>query len=232
MDFYQLWQETRKMGLDDYNFFVEYLNSSEKSRKTLISGTDDEVINAIELLASIPLDDFIFNIRKLKVYDIESQDIIQFSNYNHAIIDLLNVLLAKNDGLTFDEIGYRLMGAKTGLAQKKYGENHAKLALTCDFVSLNKQIAYIVNLTSLGKNIVRFDEKYIRNVALRLIIRNHFILNALVLLLSGEKYDYKKSCSGILSEKTMIRRRSNVKYVINEILNNSTYYELTNSIVW
>ena len=97
---------------------------------------------------------------------------------------------------------------------------------------MRKQGAYYVGLTSLGRVINNYDKKVILNVASKLLTRNKFIISMIHQLLNFGECNYMNCCKNILSEKTSIRRKSNVKHVINEILCKSSYYELLNSIVW
>ena len=177
MTFYQTWQETRKMNIDDRAFIVEFLKASQISREVFLNGSVEDNLHAIDFLESVNIDDIIGAIKEMGISELKASDVIQFSNYEHGVIGLGNVLIGNETESTFDEIGYRLISAKTELAKKKYGENHSKLALECDFVYLRKQGAYYVGLTNLGRVINNYDKKIILNVASKLLARNKFIIS-------------------------------------------------------
>jgi len=120
------------------------------------------------------------------------------------------------------------MHSKLVGACKKYGENHAKLAYEFSFVNLEKKTSTIVTNTSLGSFSISLskDDKY--ELIKRLALRNKFISS----IIFGAKKDmitYSSFASKVLSESTVNRRKSNVKYLVSLILKDN---ELLMNIVW
>lgn len=151
--------------------------------------------------------------------NINSTNIPQFSNFDDGTIKLLKILRQSGDfGPIFDEVGRFLTGngKKTG-AYKKYGENHSKLAELLDLVYIDKsERSRQVYLSCLGREIEMMCEKEVMSVFAKLAIRIPIVIEIIKSATYG-KVSVDQILSKYLAETTVIRRRTNVKYIVNLI---------------
>ena len=231
MNFYEAWHATRINEVNDFEYFKEFVNKTEKTIKPLLNGSSDEIIFIVKFLMSISLDELITNICKCSISDFTAENVIQFSNFEHAYINLPCLLLNEHRALDFNEIGSKIMHSKSEIACKKYGENHAKLASEMSFVTLERKGKVLVSLTNFGIIISSLinEDKY--KLSLIMLCRNALIRN-MIILASNDFVTYEEITKNVLSESTMLRRKSNVKKVVELILNNSSYSKIKNNIVW
>jgi len=225
MSFYNEWKES--IGSEKERQFIrDFLNTINESLETLLSGSKEELVVAVKVLIGTPITKFIDEIDSSKNY--KAEDIVQFSNFEHAVNNVCTVIEFSDSLLNFNDLGKKIMHSKLVGACKKYGENHAKLAYEFSFVNLEKKTSTIVTNTSLGSFSISLskDDKY--ELIKRLALRNKFISS----IIFGAKKDmitYSSFASKVLSESTVNRRKSNVKYLVSLILKDN---ELLMNIVW
>ncbi len=226
MNFYEQWLETIRLNNDDKNYIMDFLSCSEKTTTPLINGNNKELIVACKLLIDKDIHDFIDCINN--PVEFTSDDIIQYSNFEHAIISVNAILLFNNSELTYYDLGKELIHSNSKLACSKYGENHSKLAKEFNFVSFRKSKRVFIKNTALGKfNVaLSYDDRI--ELIRRLGLRNKFI-QTLIFYAKNSKISYYKLAKKVLSEKTIIRRKSNIKYLLELIIDDS---ELLNNIEW
>lgn len=147
--------------------------------------------------------------------DITKDNIPQFSNIDHALYEVVDILNLSMEILSFELIGYYLTRndvefVKNAVSNKKYGENHTKLATLIDLTVIDKLgVRAQIKLSELGKYYSKLDrntkEKLAYKLCLRIpIIQNYFINNSELI----------EEDLNILSEETKKRRRSSVMNVI------------------
>ena len=120
-------------------------------------------------------------------------------------------------------------GAKLG-AQTKYGENHYKLAVQLGFVTSEKPFI----ATDLGyAYYLNADEEQRSEIKKRLALRIPIIQRAL-LTADVKQVNMSDLMCEYLSESTMLRRRSNVRELLNDIMDISKpeMQRRLNNIVW
>ena len=231
MDFYKAWEATRKNEVEDFEFFKEFFNHTLKTTLPLETYDLDSIVSIIKFLISIPMDEFIKNILKMKVSEFNAENIVQFSNFKHAYDDLPSLLLYENRAMNYNEIGSRIMHSKGDFACKKYGENHSKLAKEMGFVALKRKGMVLVELTALGSVSASLSAEDKYKLSLRMLTRNILTRN-IIILASTDMVSYEELTSNILSYSTMLRRKSNVKKVVELILADSSYIHIKNNIIW
>lgn len=225
MGFYSEWLNsinTQNAG----KYIRSFLSSTPQSLLPLLSGNIDELVCVCKVLLNTPIERFIEEINCDNYFSAEN--IIQFSNFEHAITSVITLLETEDKDLTFTELGWLIMHSKLEGACKKYGENHSKLAAELSLVTLEKNKSYYVKITSLGKFLNSLDNKEKYEIIKRLSLRNCFI-KELIYRAKKQVVLYSDLAMTVLSESTMIRRKSNVKYLVSLILENN---ELLNNIVW
>lgn len=225
MGFYSEWLNSIN-SINEGKYIRAFLSSTPQSLYPLVNGNTEELINACRILLSTPIDKFLIEIDEENYFSAEN--IIQFSNFDHAVSNVTTVLETEERDLTFTELGWLIMHSKLEGACKKYGENHSKLASELSLVTLTKNKSYYVKITALGKfmNSLDKDEKY--EIVKRLALRNCFI-KELIYKAKHQVVLYSDLAMTVLSESTMIRRKSNVRFLVNLILEKN---EVLNNIVW
>lgn len=231
VDFYKLWNDCRNEKKDDSYFFISFLEKKQESLKLFYEGSDQDIAEAIKLLLSIKIDEF-FKYMNYENIKILPEQILQYSNFEHGMIDLCKHLYFSNP-LNYNEIGEKLIHAQLLGANKKYGENHSKLAQELSFVKLIRKGSVKVYITNLGKMTIPMENIDVRFLSCRLLLRNELIKKMLsVLLKTDQLIEYVNFTVGVLSKSTSDRRKSNVKTAINFILNNCENTYLKDRILW
>lgn len=231
MNFYETWEATRKNKVEDFEFFKEFFNKTEKTLVPLQTLKLEDTVNIIKFLLSIPMDDFIKNILKMEIEEFTAENIVQFSNFNHAYKELLSILLFENKALGYNDLGSKLMHSKSEVACKKYGENHSKLASEMSYVTLKRNGIMLVELTTLGSVVASINDEDKFLLSVRMLTRNILVRN-IINLSEKDFVSYEDLTKSILSTSTMSRRKSNVKKVVELILDSSNYTDLKKNIIW
>lgn len=141
------------------------------------------------------------------IAEITPANIPQFSNID-AINDVLDYVDSA-DEVTYELIGYYInKDAKKG-AQTKYGENHYKTAASIGLTTINKPFA----ITTLGRKYKKLqaDEKTALRNKLFLLIP---IVQKIIVEAKYKEVQPMNILNLYLSESTSIRRRSNVRTMV------------------
>lgn len=226
MDFYMKWSSMLNNDIECKKFINKFLNKEPETLDVFHSGTKDELAFACNLLLNIPIDKFIECIDVDKMCSCDM--IFQYSNFEHATINVSKILKYVESPLTFAQIGKLLINAKEDGACRKYGENHSKLAKEMSMVFIDKSYISEVKNTSFGDFSVGLSETTRIELIRRLALRNNFIQKIVYYAKNGF-VNYMELVCYILSESTAIRRKSNVKYITYLILKDN---DLWNNIVW
>lgn len=226
MNFYEKWKSSMFDIEENKKFTKRFLAKDPESLEVFNNGSKEDLIFVCKFLLSIPINNFVYCIDK----DIEctTEMIIQYSNLEHAIVDVAKVLKFKNEPLTFAELGRIIIQAKEEGACKKYGENHSKVAAELSMVTLERRNATEVSNTAFGDFSVDLSDNDRKELVKRLAIRNEFIQKLIFLAKKGF-VSYIDIAELTLSESTALRRKPNNKQVVNLILEDN---EIINNIVW
>lgn len=225
MSFYSDWENNLNTDQEE-NYIIDFLNFSSNSLEIFLSGTKDEIFTACKILINTPISKFIATINNECNYT--SENILQFSNFDHAVSNVCTCCEIYREGLTFNEIGKMIMHSKLEGACKKYGENHSKLAAELSFVTLTKNGSFYVKNTALGSFTISLTKECKYELIKRLALRNKFIKNIICKAKNGIIY-YSSLASKVLSESTVNRSKSNVKFLTMLILENE---HIKNNIIW
>lgn len=195
------------------NEIIKLFYLSPVSNEELKVYTDEQLNivaeKIVDILKAISIDNIISIIEanKAEIAEITPANIPQFSNIN-SINDVLDVV-ESSDEITFELIGYYINKNASKGAQIKYGENHYKTAAAIGLTTLNKPF----HVTALGKKYMSLfweDKTSIRNKLFLLVpIVQEIIIDA--------KYRTVHPLDVLrlyLSESTSIRRRSNVRTMV------------------
>lgn len=229
MSFYGDWQQNRNDGLQDEAFVQQFIDCSDSALGPLLDGEEADVVEAIKVILSVPMDDFINGINHK--YSFTSKDVMQYSNLSDATSSLCTILSYEEFALSFEEAGARLTHATQQFARIKYGENHAKVAAALSLVKITRdkeRQRNMVRISSLGSIITLLDESEKEEIIKRMAIRNPFIKTLIYKAKCG-RVSYSECVSAALKGQTIIRRRNNNRILVNMILSDST---LKDNIRW
>jgi len=197
------------------------VNRQMMSRNYILPKT--EVVAYVHSILKVPLErffDYVWN--NLPVVTLTSYDIPQFSSWEVGTRKIRHALLAAGDGgFIREDIGQLLRDDKksrTDVANRKYGEGHAKLGA---WMGLLYELAMTYYVSSLGYVVDGLDDDAYERLMSRLLLRMPFI-QYLVQSSQSHTVDVKAVCCAIgLSEITCYRRHSNIMCVIDHLCSTS-----------
>lgn len=174
-----------------------------------------EILDYIHIINQQPISEILLAvIERNKNFEITSADLLQFSSFEDCTVNICALFLNENNpGLTAEETGRLLLAnqsKKKLLAYRKYGENHAKAAVS---LGLAYVITNVYFISSLGMVYNQLSEETQRNLTTRLVLRTPEIS------LLYQKYSESRNVNArefmsALSDSTYRRRRSNLRTLI------------------
>ena len=153
MTFYSGWIEIQGNKEKEDAFLQKYLDYSPESLEILSQGKQEDVVDAIKVLLSIPIPQFIDAINH--TYMLLSKDVFQYSKLEDATDTICTILEFEEHRLSYEEAGKRLTHSSQQNACIKYGENHAKTAAMLSLVLIgrepdNKRFGGLIELDEAG----------------------------------------------------------------------------------
>lgn len=184
----------------------------------------DRVKNYVMNLLEISLGDYVdYLCKNYDVSYLESKDVLQFSNFDDFSTNICRVIKKNGDsGFNVLEIGKYL--ENDGVSRKdgayiKYGENHAK---TAKEIGLLFSISNKYFLSCIGNIFNDLDDELRNKLMTRLFLRNKLI-RRIIYRWKQDGYAVYFDEVSFLSNSTQVRRKSNVKKII-EYLSKSKEY--------
>lgn len=190
---------------------------------------EQEVRAYVQEIISEPIDRYIAYIKALKEREqITSKDVFQFSDLSDATIVICEKIKAHNNpGVRYIDVGKILLDdgkvRKDG-AYTKYGENHVK---TAEAMGLFFELSRTYFLSCLGYVYCDLSDDDRQKLLTRLLLRNRLIIR--MMQASGNGNVNAREFLYMLSDSTYLRRKSNIKAVLN-ILGSSDEYDFTDFI--
>lgn len=144
---------------------------------------------------------------------ISTASIPQFSSYEDVVFEVPYLSVASRErDIAFSQMGYMLLRTpKKDGAYLKYGENHTKTAALMGLCTVQKGR---VNPSYLGVAYSRLPKEEQKDIIPKIILYMPIIQNFFV---NDMDIDLLRKYFSLLSESTQIRRRSNVKTLINQV---------------
>ena len=218
------------MNISSIEFLTAYWEQSinEKTMYYDYVFPYDEVMGYVSAVNDISLYDLVDVIKKADTKVITAKEVFQFSNFDDCTERICKVLKeVNNPGLTFLEAGKLLLDdgkARTDTAYTKYGENHLK---TGELLGLIFSLSNTYFLSAIGTVYCDLSEDNKARLLTRLVLRSRLVSR---LLSASEKgtVDMRQFLY-MLSDSTYVRRRSNIKRVLN-VLKLSDEYDFSNFI--
>jgi hypothetical protein len=190
----------------------------------------DNVAELINYLKACKIEDILEIIKNDRdnLLELHSSNIPQFSNIEE-VDKAVQIVFDAVEDINYQYIGYMLNKNANPSAQTKYGENHLKLAIQMGLVSSKPY-----QITSFGKRYLLLSDKERNKVRSELFLRVP-IIQKLLILSEDQIIDGTEMLKTVLSEKTAIRRRSNLKTLIGIIKEEALFVlqkQIINNIRW
>lgn len=229
MTFYDKWVQVKNTE-QEKEYIRNFLEESPDSTEVLREGSEAELGVVISVISGTSMSKYIEVVDDLK-HDLQvtAAQVPQFSFFDAAAYRLPEILEFAPQGLEFKEIGYQLAKSQTDLARTKYGENHAKLASMMELVEISCRPSNVKS-TALGRYLIAFSKEEKRELLRRLILRQ-YIVRKIVHDTNLNTVKYKEIVSE-LSEATSIRRRNNVRLLLEIILKGTQEERRLDLIDW
>ena len=229
MDFYVEWISKKNTG-EEKIFIERFLNGDQDSVSVFKNGNEGDLGTAISVVNSIPIETYISLIDGKKYTDeIEAKQVPQFSDFSDGAYRLPELLEFSPEGMRFEEVGYQLVKSPTEGAGTKYGENHSKLAQIMGLVEISKRPS-TVRSTALGKYLIKFMPED-KNDFLRRMVLREYIIQKMISESKDDLLSYRQVVKN-LSAATAIRRRNNVRVLLEFVLNNTKEEKRIDNIDW
>lgn len=148
---------------------------------------------------------------------VTKENIPQYSSLPDALFGVARILRNANAAMSFEDIGYYLTRnnpsmKQNAVANKKYGENHAKLAALLDLVLIDKpNVRAHIRLSEFGSYFSGLSNAEQAEIVYKLCLRIPIVQNCLI---AEHPLEVLEKNLAILSKETQKRRRSNVTNVI------------------
>lgn len=179
---------------------------------------EGEVYDYVKRVITEPLSTFINFVENDNVKEqIGSKDVVQYSNWNDATINICDKLRnINNPGVSAYDAGKLLLDdgkERKNTAIIKYGENHIK---TCSEIGLAFQFYNTFYLSGIGYIYIDLDSNCKKELISRLILRSK-VVKRLVQTTRMGNVDLRDFLY-MLSDSTYSRRRSNMKHMLDILL--------------
>lgn len=227
MNFFEEWER----NLENTKYIHAFLAEKEYTTEVLQVGLLPEVEEACRVLQKIPLERFIDCICRFhpkKGFD--KSEVPIFSNFENGAIRTPELLDFAKEGMTFDALGYQLNQCQGMVAQKKYGENQGKLAALLGVASIGEVKPRLVKATALGNYLNTVSTEMKETIWKRMLLRNSYLQFLISSAIKGPvKYKDTVAC---LAESNIIRRRGNVRMLVELVLKGSKKEFAMQQIDW
>jgi hypothetical protein len=186
----------------------------------------EKVIDYCKKIISIDIKQFFIWIDNHKFFTISSVDLPQLSDFNDAFYNVVYLLKENGDfGFRYVEIGKLLQNdsiERNDMANRKYGENHAKAA---EYLGYLYSLQYYYYVSCIGYILDDLNVIEKKKLFTRLLIRTN-LFKAIYVMTKNNVLDFKKLFEGVVSEKTYKRRLSGTRLILNK-LNDSHEFNFT-----
>ena len=159
MDFYADWLSQISNNGNDDTFIHAFLTKEPESTSFLFGSYDqDRLLTMLKLFQSLPIERLFTAIKEQgHTYCYTTLDISQFSDLGKAIETVPQILEFFPQGISYSDLGEKLMGDREYEACRKYGENHARTASVMSLARLSDKQPRLVFPTTLGHFLVDYQ---------------------------------------------------------------------------
>ena len=231
MGFYKDWNNCILQHADEADYIRKFLQREKETIDPFYSDDISEFEALYNVLNRDSINYLLIVLVNLCLRDyFSSNEIPCFSTFEVGAVRVPEILEFFPEGISVKSLGYKLMKQTEKWASQKYGENQAKTAAMLHLATIDESKPKLVKITPLGHylNAYSFEEK--KAIIQSLVLQDDYIKYVVQHAINDE-YDYS-TVSSILSVKTALRRRQNVRRIVKFILEGSAYESSLSSIKW
>lgn len=228
MTFYEEWHAEE----NNEEYVRKFMEKAPESLVVFEKGTGEELEIVYEVLNHTPFSRFYAYVCKLDASrPVDAGEIPQYSDLQDGLERVEELLEFYPEGIPFSDLGYQLNRSKNELAQKKYGENHAKLAQMAGLAEIRKVGRLsIVCKTAWGSYLLKYSMKEKKSILQKMLLREYFVQKMLNEA-SKKKVRYRDIVC-VLSDKTAERRNANSRELLEFILDENEQKTVLDNIIW
>ena len=228
MDIFKEWKCARENNEDDHFYKQMFIKKAPEIEYVFLRGNTEEIENARQLINDVSAEELIETIlENNESTELSYSDIPCFSNFYKGTFRTNEILEFKPEGISIKELGYQLIRAQKDGANIKYGENHSKLA----------QVAFIGELshgylkqTTWGYFLNRCLEEEKFSLTKKVLLTDPCI-QAMIKTTCKDDVKYSDVVC-FLSKSTAYRRRTNVRFLVKLVLQETKYEWMFDKINW
>lgn len=231
MDFFSNWHNAHNSGTTCSEYIQQFLRKEPASIDTLLNGSPDELTMAFHVISSTPIDHFFQELCSLP-YDrpIRTDEILQYSSFADGVIRIPELLQFYPDGENFVNLGYQMVAASHEAANRKYGENHARLAEALSLATVSASKPRYAKISAWGLYLLQYSLEDKLDLFKKFLLREYYLQTIIASALCGQVSYF--DIVSFLAESTALRRRSNTHHIIDFILVGSNLEGCLNNISW
>ena len=130
----------------------------------------------------------------------------------------------------FINLGYQIVAAANEAANRKYGENHARLAEALNLATISASKPRYAKLSPWGRYLLQYslDEKL--DIFKKFLLREHYLQEIITQAVCGTASYFE--IVSFLSYSTALRRRSNTHHIVDFILTGTDLEYCLSNIDW
>ena len=231
MSFYTEWLYEYNQNNNCYTYIVQFLNKSPSSVVPLHSGSYNELSAAYDVLNNTRLQTYFEALLTLRLNrSLKTEEIPQYSSFEDGVCRITELLEFYPEGESFVNLGYQMVNASNEAANRKYGENHSRLAEAMDLVVVSSTKPRYSRNTAWGHFLVPYTIEEKAPVLKKMLLREYFIQMIIQRAFQGPVSYFE--LTSFLALSTAIRRRSNTKHITEYILEGTSWECYLENIDW
>lgn len=230
MGFYTEWKNSLDNKQASDAFLQMFLTKNSNAIVPFHEGNNDELNACFAVFHEISLETILTAIYSMSISGkFASDEIPCYSDIEIGMVRVPELLSFHEDGLTYAELGYQLRKSN-GMANQKYGENQAKLAMALHLSYLISDHPRKVKNTRLGNYLLAYDLKEKKELLSALFLQDR-LYQYLICQAHMGNASYK-DVTQTLSVNTAMRRRQCVRQVLRFIIKGAVEEYIINEIDW
>lgn len=187
-----------------------------------------ELVNKLKVMS---VDELIAIIIKYKdkIEEVSAKNIPQFSDIDN-VDKVVLIVDSSVDEMDYRKIGYFFNKSGSDMSQRKYGENHYKLAMEMGLVTERKPL----RATELYQVYLTLNQNEKESIKSKLMLRIP-IIQVIIVNAAETSFDVLEYMIRIIAESTAKRRGSSIRQIIKVIqreMSEDMFAKLDNNIQW
>ena len=201
--------------------YIDFNELNDKSIEQLLDFfTTDRILDCIEELNRIQIKDSFL-----------TSEIPVFGSLDISINRVPELLVFAENGLSFKELGKKLLNTDNEINSQKYGEVSAKTAEIVNLVKITNDHPKKALISQFGHHLLAYGAEDKKNLIKAIMLQNAFIQSLVFHAVYSKEWSYYNWVNS-LSETSRMRRRQNVRRLLRFILSDTGLQECENSIDW